>query len=155
MKPRLLTSRWRVPARIEDVSEVLGDVTRFPEWWGDVYLDVQILEAGSEDGVGRRVAFLTRGRLPYTLRWIGEVTEANRPHGWKIRASGDLEGQGIWRLVQEGETADIRYDWRVAVGKPVLRLLAPVLWPAFAANHRWAMARGLEGLRRELARRRS
>ena len=51
--------------------------------------------------------------------------------------------------------ADIRYDWTVEVEKPLLRLFAPLLWPAFSANHRWAMARGEEGLRRELVRRRA
>jgi len=36
----------------------------------------------------------------------------------------------------------INYDWQVEVEAPVLRRLAPLLRPAYAANHRWAMARG-------------
>ena len=45
---------------------------------------------------------------------------------------------------------DIRYDWTVYVTKPWMVVLAPLLRPVFAANHRWAMARGFEGLQREL-----
>ena len=37
--------------------------------------------------------------------------------------------------------------------KPLLRTLTPVLRPLFAANHHWAMAKGEESLRLELARR--
>jgi hypothetical protein len=114
-----------------------------------------VLAPGGADGVGREVAVHSRGWLPYALRWIGRVVAADRPHGWTIEATGDLVGRGVWRLEQRGERAEVGYDWQVRAEKPVLKRLAPVLKPAFAANHRWAMARGLQGLRRELARRRA
>ena len=47
----------------------------------------------------------------------------------------------------------IIYDWRITAEKPLLRLFSPILKPIFGANHRWAMARGEESLRIELARR--
>ncbi len=155
MASRVLTSHWRINARIEDVAEILGDVERLPEWWGAVYLEVAVLEQGDENGLGRKVDFHSRGRLPYTLRWQGTVVEAQRPNSWTIRAEGDMTGQGVWTLTQDGEVADIRYVWEVSVEKPLLRLLAPILWPAFTANHKWAMAQGEDGLRKELARRRA
>ena len=49
----------------------------------------------------------------------------------------------------------ITYDWRVSASKPLLRWLTWLLRPVFAANHRWAMARGEESLRLELRRRRA
>ena len=49
----------------------------------------------------------------------------------------------------------ITYDWRVSAGKPLLRRLGWLLRPAFAANHRWAMARGEESLKLELRRNRA
>ena len=49
----------------------------------------------------------------------------------------------------------ITYDWRVQATKPLLRRLAWLLKPVFAANHRWAMARGEESLRLELRRQRA
>jgi hypothetical protein len=49
----------------------------------------------------------------------------------------------------------ITYDWRVSATKPLLRRLSWLLRPAFAANHRWAMARGEESLALEMRRRRA
>ena len=110
---------------------------------------------GDAGGLGRTVAFHTRGWLPYTLRWQARLVEDRRPHGWTIAATGDLAGRGVWTLAQQGGLAAIGYDWRIEVEKPLLKPLTPVLKPVYAANHRWAMARGLEGLRRELVRRRA
>ena len=82
------------------------------------------------------------------------MVESRRPHGWTVEATGDLTGRGTWRLEQRGDLADVTYDWRIDVEKPLLKPLTPLLKPLYAWNHRWAMARGLEGLTRELARRR-
>ena len=48
---------------------------------------------------------------------------------------------------------NITYDWRIRAEKPLLRYLSFLLKPVFSANHRWAMARGEESLKAELARR--
>jgi hypothetical protein len=150
-----LVSRWDVVAGIEEVAEVLSDVERFPDWWPEVYLGVEVLDPGDVRGIGRTVAVHTRGWLPYTLRWQGRLVASDRPHSWEVEATGDLAGRGVWRLEQHGERAEAVYYWRVRAERPVLRMLAPLLRPAFAANHRWAMARGHEGLDRELVRRRA
>lgn len=149
-----LVTHWQVAASIDEVAAILAEPERFPDWWPDVYLSVAALARGDADGVGRRVALVTRGWLPYRLRWQGRIVESRRPHGWTVKATGDLVGRGTWRLEQRGSLADITYDWRVVVEKPLLKPLTPLLRPLYAANHRWAMARGLEGLTRELARRR-
>ena len=47
------------------------------------------------------------------------------------------------------------YDWTVLAEKGVLKRLSLVMKPIFGANHRWAMARGEESLRLEIARRRA
>ena len=149
-----LRSHWLVPATIEEVAAILSEPERLPDWWPAVYLAVEVIAPGDARGVGRSVAFHTRGFLPYTLRWRGTVVESDRPHGWTIEATGDLAGRGVWRLAQQGDLAAIDYDWRVRVEKPGLKPLTPLLRPLYAANHRWAMARGLQGLKAELARRR-
>ena len=46
------------------------------------------------------------------------------------------------------------YVWTVQARKPLIRSLSFLLKPVFEANHRWAMARGEEGLTRELLLRR-
>ena len=150
-----LATRWLVAASIEEVAAILAAPERLPDWWPAVYLAAEVIDEGEAGGLGRTVAFHTRGWLPYTLRWQACLIEDRRPHGWTIAATGDLAGRGVWTLAQQGGLAAIGYDWRIEVEKPLLKPLTPVLRPVYAANHRWAMARGLEGLRRELIRRRA
>ena len=92
-----LRSHWLVPATIEEVAAILSEPERLPDWWPAVYLAVEVIAPGDARGVGRSVAFHTRGLLPYTLRWRGTVVESDRPHGWTIEATGDLAGRGVWR----------------------------------------------------------
>jgi len=148
----VFVTRWRVEASIEDVSAILDDATDLPRWWPAVYLDVREVEPGDERGIGRVVELFTKGWLPYTLRWRLRVTESRAPHGFDLEATGDLTGRGVWTLTQDGPYAVVVYDWRVRADKPLLRYLSFVFKPIFAANHRWAMARGEESLKRELAR---
>jgi len=146
-------TRWRVEASIEEVSDILDDAPSLPRWWPSVYLDVRELAPGGAGGVGRVIELFTKGWLPYTLRWSFVVTESNRPHGFSLQASGDLVGSGVWTLTQDGPIADIVYDWRVRADKPILRYGSFIFKPIFAANHRWAMARGEESLKLEIQRR--
>jgi hypothetical protein len=149
----VFVTRWRVRGTIDEVSEILQDAEALPRWWPSVYLAVRQLEPGDQRGVGKVVDLFTKGWLPYTLRWQFRVTEDRRPHGFSLEASGDFVGKGIWTLTQDGPIADIVYDWRIRADKPLLRMLSLLMKPVFAANHRWAMARGEESLTFELARR--
>src|SRR5579859_6224304 len=146
-------TRWRVEASIEEVSDILDDAPSLPRWWPSVYLEASELAPGGAGGVGRVIELFTKGWLPYTLRWSFVVTESNRPHGFSLQASGDLVGSGVWTLTQDGPIADIVYDWRVRADKPILRYGSFIFKPIFAANHRWAMARGEESLKLEIQRR--
>ncbi len=150
---RFLT-RWVVEATCEEVSQVLGDPLELARWWPMVYLSVVELRPPDASGLGRRVRVVTKGRLPYRLRWEFEVVESRWPHGFTIAASGDFDGTGRWTFAPSGNRVDITFDWRIRAEKPLLRWLSPVFKPIFEANHRWAMARGEDCLRRELARRR-
>ncbi|HEY3204857.1 MAG TPA: SRPBCC family protein [Thermoanaerobaculia bacterium] len=151
---RFLT-HWRVIGTVEEVADLLGDARELPRWWPSVYLEVEEIEPGGEHGVGRRVRLLTKGWLPYTLRWEFRVIESRYPHGFTIEATGDLAGRGVWTFEQSGAWTLVTYDWRVRAEKPLLRVLSPILRPLLQANHRWAMRMGEESLRRELARRRA
>ncbi len=146
---------WRVPGTIAEVRAVLGDSHSLTRWWPSVYLDVVPVADGGPDGVGRTVEVFTKGWLPYTLRWTLRITDTMTDAGFALAATGDLEGTGRWSFAQDGPETVITYDWRVAATKPLLRRLSWLLRPAFAANHRWAMARGQESLALELRRRRA
>jgi hypothetical protein len=147
-------TRWRLPATPDEVAAVLSDAQDLPRWWPSVYLDVQVVEDGDAHGIGRVVDLWTKGWLPYTLRWRFTTTRNDGAGGIALRADGDFVGGGTWAFVRDGEDVNAYYDWRIRAEKPLLRRLTWLMRPAFSANHRWAMRKGEESMRLELARRR-
>jgi hypothetical protein len=113
---------------------------------------VREVEPGDARGAGRVISLYTKGWLPYTLRWSFRVTEV-RDDGSTLEAWGDFVGRGIWTFEQDGPWVNAIYDWKIDAEKPLLRYLSFLIKPIFSANHHWAMARGEESLRLELARR--
>ena len=144
---------WRVEGTCGEVADILRDPLALPRWWPSVYLAAEETRPGDERGVGQQVRVVTKGWLPYTLRWQFLVVESRYPHGFTLEASGDLAGRGEWVFVQEGPGVRITYHWRIHAEKPLIRRLSFVLKPLFAANHRWAMAQGEASLKLELRRR--
>jgi hypothetical protein len=147
-------SRWRVEATAEQVSDLLEHPTGFVRWWNTVYLEVEEIESGAgPHGVGTVMRLLTKGFLPYRLRWFLRITDSRHPYGFALDAWGDFVGRGVWTFEPDGDWVDITYDWRLRVEKPLIRRLSFLLKPAFEANHSWAMSQGAQGLKRELSRR--
>ena len=146
-------TQWRFQATIFEVADVFKQPETMVRWWPSVYLDVRIVEEGEPSGLHKVLDLTTKGWLPYTLRWRLKVTEIDYPHRLGLAASGDFNGRGLWTLVQNGEWAEVTYDWRVEADKPLLKYGSLFVRPIFAANHRWAMAKGEESLRLELLRR--
>jgi hypothetical protein len=146
-------TRWRVESTPEEVYRVMEDTPGMARWWPSVWLAVEILESGDADGVGSRIRLHTNGWLPYTLCWVAHATEKKFPHRIAFAASGDFDGHGTWTFSADGPDVVMDYGWNVRADKPLLRYFSFILRPLFAANHNWAMARGLESLRLELARR--
>lgn len=144
---------WRVKATLQEINDIIGHALDLPRWWPSVYIDVRELERGDERGVGKVIDLYTKGFLPYTLRWQFRVTESRHPHGFTLEAWGDFVGRGIWTFEPVGDEVVITYDWKIRADKPLLRHLSFVMKPFFSANHRWAMQKGLESLRLEVARR--
>lgn len=145
-------TRWRVQGTVKEVGEILEDAADLVRWWPSVYLGVDILKRGDEKGLGKVVGLYTKGWLPYTLRWQFRVTEV-RPDGFTLVAWGDFDGRGIWTFEQDGPYVNVIYDWKISAEKPLLRYFSFIMKPLFSANHRWAMAKGEESLKLELARR--
>ncbi len=145
-------THWRVKGTIKEVSDIIGDAEDLVRWWPSVYLDVKVLEPGVERGLGRVVSLYTKGWLPYTLRWNFRVTEVSEDD-FTLVAWGDFDGRGIWTFEQDGPEVNITYDWKILAEKPLLRYFSFIMKPIFSANHRWAMEKGEESLKLELARR--
>ena len=143
---------WRVEGSVREAADILKDAASLTRWWPSVYLDVEQIEPGDEEGVGKLVSLYTKGWLPYTLRWRFRVTESRYPYGFTLVAEGDFDGRGVWTFEQDGDRVRVTYDWKLRADKPLLKAFSFLLKPLFSANHRWAMARGEESLKLELAR---
>ena len=146
-------TEWRVAAPRQLLYEILREGKDYPQWWPEVYLKADWEPAGRADRIGDRVEFLTKGWLPYKLRWAAITERYEAPQLIEIRAEGDFVGRGVWRLEEDGVETYITFDWRLRADKPLLRWLSPLLKSLFKWNHRWAMARGLTSLRLEARRR--
>jgi hypothetical protein len=146
-------THWRVQGTLQKVFDILEDPTDLPRWWPSVYLEARLVERGSEGMVGAMIDLYTKGWLPYTLRWRFRITEVVKLRSIRLEASGDFVGRGLWTFEQDGEWVNATYDWKIRAEKPLLRRLSVVLKPLFSANHYWAMEKGEESLKLELARR--
>ena len=105
-------TRWRLRATADEVAGVLRDPRDLTQWWPSVYLDVQVIDDGDIEGVGRVVDLWTKGWLPYTLRWRFTTIRNDGAGGISLRADGDFIGGG--------GGVDLRPGWRRREG--VLRL---------------------------------
>jgi hypothetical protein len=151
---------WQIPGSPEEITAILGDAPSLARWWPSVYLEVTEVAPGDERGLGKVVDLWTKGLLPYTLRWQFTVTASDPPTGFRLEADGDFVGVGIWTLEPVSSETDpagplttVTYDWTVIAEKGVLKRFSAIMKPIFSANHHWAMRRGEESLRLELARR--
>lgn len=144
-----LVSHWRIAAPLVRVWAEILDTDAWPSWWRAVK-QVEKLRDGDAAGLGavRRMTWGTA--LPYTLAFEVEVTLIQPMHLVEGRASGELNGLGLWTLSEEAGVTVVRYDWRVDLGRPWMRTLAPLLRPAFTWNHAIVMGWGEVDLKRRL-----
>ena len=148
-------TRWRLEASAEEAFPLIDAVAEYVRWWPAVWLRVEILEPGDADGIGGRARLTTKGYLPYILTWEGTTLEKTFPRRKVSRATGDFEGHGVWTFRPDGSFVDVEYNWEIIADKPLLKYFSFLFRPLFAFNHNWAMVRGEESLRLELARRRA
>jgi hypothetical protein len=137
---------WFVPLPTEQAYEILGDPLRYPEWWPEAF--PQTSGDPGPPKPGNRTDVLSKGFLPYRLRWTLTCVSVERPHRIDAEMTGDFVGTSGWTLTEvDGGTRAV-LDFRPSVSKPLVRNLSPLLGPLFRANHRWAMRRGQEAIRR-------
>lgn len=146
---------WEIPgATVEQVYAVLADGELLPLWWKGVYLDAKRLTTGGAPKVGDRLRARARGALPYELNFILEAIRLEPARCVVVKTIGDFDG--LWSATLSPRNGGVHVDivWEVTVLRPVLRMLAPLLRPVFAWNHRWTTPRGESGLRNYLAQQR-
>lgn len=142
---------WEIPgAGVDEVYDVLSRGELLPLWWKDVYLEAEKLTVGDAPKVGDRLRVRARGFLPYRLNFIIEAVELVPGRLVVVKTSGDFDGRWSASLSPTETGAHVDLVWEVAVLRPILRRLAPLLRPLFAWNHRWTTPRGEKGLREYL-----
>jgi carbon monoxide dehydrogenase subunit G len=142
-------STWQLKAPIEQVWAALNDLDHLPAWYSGVQ-EAQELAPGDTQGIGRRVRYVIKGRLPLQLAFEATTTRSLPPRDQELRAEGELAGTGRWSLEQQGEVTTARYTWDVRTTRPWMNLLAPVARPIFAWNSKGVMLQAGEGLARFL-----
>jgi hypothetical protein len=141
-------THWRVKGPIQIAFEILKDGKNYAHWWKPAYVSSE--EVGSQ-----KVESLVRAKLPYTLRFTSQLIQETPPSELKIHATGELEGTGLWKLKQEGESTVIDFNWDVRANKAVVRWLSFLLKPLFSWNHDWVMNTGEKALQSEINRRKT
>jgi Polyketide cyclase / dehydrase and lipid transport len=145
---------WELPdASPEQVYAVLSDGALLPQWWSGVYLAAERLDGPGPPKVGDRIRARARGALPYELNFILEAKVLEPSRSVVVASKGDFDG--LWSATlspRNGGGTHVDIVWEVTVLRPILKVLAPLLRPAFAWNHRWTTPRGERGLRAYLAR---
>jgi hypothetical protein len=136
--------RWLVRASLEATYDVIGDTIGYPRWWGDVFVNVE--GDGGPPRPGRHARIVSRGFLPYLLRWEAQVVEAEAPRRFAFVMTGDFVGSGSWTFDSGDDGTAAIFEFRPRVEKPGVKQLSPILKPLFRWNHRWAMQRGERGV---------
>jgi uncharacterized protein YndB with AHSA1/START domain/quercetin dioxygenase-like cupin family protein len=134
---------WDVAAPPQAVFDAISDARTYPAWWRPVYIDV---EAEGPAVLGKTSRQHFKGRLPYHLHTESTIVRLEPPHVVEADVTGDLRGHGKWTLTATETGTHVRFDWEVFADKALLRVLTPLLRPAFRWNHNWAIARAMEGL---------
>ena len=142
-------STWQLQAPIERVWAAISDLDQLPGWYPAVN-QVQTLAPGGDQGVGARVRYGIKGRLPMRLAFEATITRVDPPRELELRAEGELAGTGRWLLDQHGDTTTVRYLWDVRTTKPWMNLVAPIARPLFAWNSKGVMLDAGAGLARFL-----
>jgi quercetin dioxygenase-like cupin family protein/uncharacterized protein YndB with AHSA1/START domain len=139
----VFVDEWDVAAPPEAVFDALADARSYPEWWRPVYIDV---DADGQAELGKVSRQHFKGRLPYHLHTSSRIVRLEPPRVVAAEVDGDLRGYGEWTLTPTERGTHVRFDWRVYADRRLLRVLTPLLRPAFRWNHNWAIARAMEGL---------
>ena len=138
-------STWQLQAPIQQVWAALNDLEHLPTWYRGVQ-EVRELAPGDAQGVGRRVRYVIKGRLPLRLGFEATTTRSLPPRDQELQAEGELAGTGRWSLDQHGQVTTVRYTWDVRTTRPWMNLLAPLARPLFTWNSRGVMLQAGQGL---------
>jgi hypothetical protein len=147
-----LTTRWWIPAPVEDVWDCLIATENWPSWWEYVAM-VDETATGNSLGIHNVRSYLWRTCLPYDLALDLRVTSMCPYRSITAEVTGDLVGRGECSLTYQEEEAatELIFIWNVSLAKSWMKWLSGVARPVFVWNHERVMKSGEEGMIRHLA----
>jgi hypothetical protein len=137
---------WRLEAPIERVYQAIHDSLAWPDWWPAVKSVEEVRPATDRGGIGTVRRYTFKGSLPYTLSFDMTVERVEPPTVLAGRATGELEGTGVWTIHEEDGVTFARYDWNVRTTRWWMNLVAPIARPLFRSNHDLVMRSGATGI---------
>lgn len=146
----VLVSRWRIAAPPAAVWGLLADPQGWPAWWPYVR-SVRLLRAGSGSGLGSLRRIEWGSALGYGISLDVTTTRIVKQREIEGHAHGDLDGVGLWNIESDAQATLVTYHWAVALRRPWMRLMLPLLRPLFVWNHHAVMLAGARGMARQLA----
>lgn len=139
-------SYWELSAARQPVWEALVDFNAWPVWWPGLQSVIETIQ-GDVAGIGQKATAVWRGPVGYSLRLSIEAVERVQPDFLRGVASGDVVGEGTWRLDTTGDDwTTIEFDWKVRANRKWMEFLAPLARPLFVSSHDHVMREGAEGL---------
>lgn len=143
------TTHWHFDHPLEKIWDIIWSMDHWPDWWKYVRR-VEKISEGPEGDIGtvHRIKWSTA--LPYSITFDSELIAVVQHKRMEGKAFGDLTGIGVWTFEPNGTGTNVRYDWKVKITKPWMKLLEPVLKPVFKWNHDKVMQAGFTGLSKKL-----
>ncbi len=136
-------TRWKFRGPVEKIYKILSAGKDYPRWWKPAYV-------ACREVAPRKIEALVRARLPYTLKFTTELIREVPNREFEIRATGELDGRGLWKFHPDGEFTHLEFFWDVQATKPLMRRLSFLLKPLFVWNHNWVMDTGESALQAEV-----
>ncbi|NRF92915.1 polyketide cyclase [Paenibacillus frigoriresistens] len=137
-------TNWKFESDIHQVWGLIAGF-KYSDWWRGVSSE-RIYKGSRQDGIGDKYNYVFRTKLSYQLDFVAEIVGKEEPKYLEIKATGELEGRGVWKLSQEGNITHVQYVWQVNANKKWMNRLAPILRPAFVWNHDQVMDEGAKGI---------
>jgi uncharacterized protein YqjF (DUF2071 family) len=144
-----LVSVWTIDSPLPLVWDAMFHFENWPSWWKGV-LNVEVLERGDAHRIGFRTRQTFESALPYKLIFEAVVERVLPLSLIQVKSTGDLKGTGLLQFAEKNGKTIFQLNWDVSPTSLWMRLLTPILGPAFTWNHRVLMDRGAQGLAQKL-----
>ncbi len=127
----------------------MQDAETMPKWWPGVRR-FEVIGQRRELQVGSRINAAVGGllgELVFTL----EVVEVQPGKLLRMKSTGDLDGEGIWKLDERDGATFTSYSWDVTTTGSLMNLFGLVFKPVLVWNHNRVMAKGYRSFKTRLA----